>query len=104
PPGLAAVAGGVDVLAADIDRVVVVGRDHHGAGPVAAVIQLARRVAGGHLRPDLDVVGDPGPHVVARDDTAYAAEARGAGPDEVGGLRVGWGRAALSSAHTNTPP
>src|SRR4029453_16433063 len=95
-PRVAAVGGHVHVLAADVDLVVVVGRDRHREGPDEAVLDVGRGPARRGLGPDLDVAGGVRAQVVARDDAAHAAEARGARPDDVRILRVRRGPAALN--------
>src|SRR5579864_2022043 len=97
-PGGAGVGGLVDVLAADVDAVVVVRGDGQRERPEEAVLQVGGRPAGRPPGPDLDAARGVGAHVVAGDDAAAAAGAGGAGPDDVRVLRIGRRPAALAAA------
>src|SRR6202023_2976610 len=97
-PGGAAVRGLVDVLAADVEPVVVVRGDGQRERPEEAVFQVGGRPAGRPPGPDLDAARGVGAHVVAGDDAAAAAGAGRAGPDDVRVLRIGRRPAALAAA------
>src|SRR6202023_1292772 len=97
-PGDAAVGGLVDVLAADVDPVVVMRGDGQRERPIEAVLQVGGRPAGRRPGPDLDAARGVGAHVVAGDDAADAAGAGRAGPDDVRVLRIGRRPPALAAA------
>ena len=83
-PRLAAVVGAQQHVAAVVDDRRVVARDHDGRAPVEAVLLIARRHRGRHLRPGHDVTGRlrvvvelaDDPHVAAGVDVARACLGR----------------------------
>src|SRR6185295_1743813 len=95
-PALTAVDRLVQVLAADVDLVVIVRRDVERRVPDEAVLQIRRdavRVVGPHF----DVAALPPALFVAHDDAADAAGAGGGGPDDVRVDRIGRREAALAA-------
>ena len=98
-PALAAVGGAVHVLAGDVERVAVVGRDQQREGPLEAVPELFRRPSAGALGPHLDVAELAVALVVADHDAASGARPRRAGPHDVRVLGVRRGESALAAAH-----
>src|SRR5262249_21387101 len=98
-PALAPVGRPVDVLAADIDGVVIVGRDRERHRPVEAVLQLGRGPTPCGLGPHLHATALPRPRVVADHDAADRAGSRSARPDDVAVGGVGRSPAALAAAH-----
>src|SRR4029453_5289113 len=82
PPALPAVAGLVEVLAADIDLVVVVWRDRDRHDPVEPVLQVRWRTR--HVvRPHLYRSPLPPAFAVSLPHSANAAGARSRGPDHI---------------------
>src|SRR5260370_1393829 len=97
-PGGAAVGRLMDVLAADVDPVVVVRRDRQRERPYETVLQIRGRPADRGARPDLYATGGVGARVVTGDDPDDAAEARRARPHDGRVLGVGGRPAALAAA------
>ena len=100
-PALAAVRRPVDVLAARVDRVVIVRRDGDRKRPVEAILHVAGRRADGDLRPDLDFAHLPRALVEALDGAAEAAEPGAGRPDDVVVDRIGNRQAALAARRPN---
>src|SRR5262249_41598303 len=96
-PALAAVGRLMDVLAAGVDLVVIVRRDVERRVPHEAVLEI-RRHAVLVVGPHLDVAQRRRALVVAHEDAADAARARGGGPDDVGIARIRRRPAALAAA------
>ena len=79
------VAGPEDVIAAGIENIAVVRREHDREGPGEAVSHVARRDAGRFLRPDVYQLDLAGAVVVALQRSGAArAGADGAAIDDVG--------------------
>src|SRR5215467_11335379 len=87
------------VLAAGVDSFVIVRRDSQGHGPNKAILQVGSGPPARRFRPYLDVPGLAGPEVVALDDAADTAGARGARPDDVLILRVRRRPSAFTAGH-----
>ena len=79
------IPGPEDVIAACIENIAVVRREHDGEGPRKAISHVARRDAGQFLRPDVYQLDLAGPVVVAlqRSGTARAGT-DGAAINDVG--------------------
>ena len=97
-PGLAPVLRAVHVLAADVDRVVIVRGDENRGIPDEAVAHAVRR-APALLGPHLDGPVLAPVLLVAHHDAADHARPGRRGPDDVGVDRIGGGESALAAAH-----
>ena len=98
-PGLASVLRHVQILAADVNDVVVVRGHGYRERPVEPVLQITRRISRGIFRPDLHRTVLARALVVAIDTAADTARARSAGPDNIGIGRVGNRPPAFAAAH-----
>src|SRR5438105_61975 len=88
-------------LTADVNLCVIVRRDGQRHGPYKTIFQVSRDVATRVIRPHFDVARLPGLDVVNLDDTANAARAGRAGPDDVVIDRIGRGPTALTTGDVN---
>ena len=98
-PALPAVRRPVDVLAARVDRVVIVRRDGDRKRPVEAILHVTGRRADGDFRPYLDFAHLPRALVEALYGTAEAPEPGAGGPDDVVVDRIRNREAALTARH-----
>src|SRR5262249_46737790 len=89
----------MDVLAAGVDRVVIVRRQRERKGPVEAVLDGRRRRANRDLGPDLDSAALPRPFVESFDRASQASKAGAGCPDDVVVDRTGTRPAALPAGH-----
>src|SRR5262249_20349294 len=96
-PALAAVGRLMQVLAADVNLVVIVRRDVERRVPHEPVFQIRGRSVR-ILRPHFDVAQLPPVLLVPDDDAADAAGTGGGRPDDVGIDRIGRGESALAAA------
>ena len=87
----------MEILAADVNLVVIVRRDVERRVPDEPILQIGRRSIFA-VRPDLHVAHLPAAFVVADDDAADASRAGGGGPDDVRIDRIGRRKAALAAS------
>src|SRR5262249_17098521 len=87
----------MNVLAANIDFVVIVGRNRQRHCPDEAIFKIGRGPPARRLGPDLNVACLSGPEVVALDDSTHAARSGGARPDDVIVFRIWCSPAALAT-------
>src|SRR5882762_84484 len=89
----------MDILAADVELVVIVRRDCQRHGPDESIFQIGGGGTVGLIRPNLYVTSLAGCQVEAFDNAADAARSGGAGPDDVVIDRVRRGPTALATTH-----
>src|SRR6185437_2916221 len=92
-PGLSGVFGHEDDLRADVNAIVVVGRNGDGSDPVPAIFHFCGRPAVRGNRPGGNVAGHAAAEIHAVDATVVAA-----GPDDVGVGGIGHGVAIFAAA------
>ena len=88
----------MDELAADVELVVVEGRDFEREGPLEAVFDFSSGCAGCAFGPDFDVARTVGTIVEADHNAAHGTCATGGRPDEIGIDRIGSGEAGFTAA------
>src|SRR5262249_4769725 len=88
-PALTAVDRAVNVLAAGVDRVVIVRRNRQRERPVEPVLRTGGSRADGHLGPDFHLARLAGALVEPLDGATEAAETSARRPDDVGVDRIG---------------
>ena len=98
-PALTAVRGPVHVLAAGINRVVIVRRDGQRKRPVEPVFDTSRGCAHRHFGPDFHFACLMGALVEPLDRAAQAAESGAGRPDDVVVRRIGNRPSAFAAGH-----
>src|SRR5439155_2257954 len=96
-PTVAGIRGHVDVLAADVNTVVIVGGDEDGKLPVKTAFDLRGGRSGSKLGPHFHVDGLMVALIEDGHNAADAAGAAGSGPDDVAVHRIGRRKTALAA-------